>query len=274
MTQEYKMIELVEECKMKFVAFTPIFKTVGGEVTKTYPPLLKDWNKKSHVTLMNHYKAVGKNEKFLLINCTNDYIIFDTDTKEDCDKLENILGELDIFGSNSITQSSRGDKYSYKCHFWFAVDEDEFQEMKKHKFGTMEVFIGSNCSIAERVETCPHDFYTLTFDMYNKIKNAFVEPVEEVEEEKEETEEEEEEEEEKILLLSKIEKWIYDNYNISANRKDLIQSKNLLNTYIEEHSTINFTVCISYLLFLKGMEKIPRIQIKGRKYYLLIKKVK
>ena len=184
-----QIVDFTQQQKLKFVAFTPIFTKSGVDVKKTYPALLKDWNKKNFTTLNKHYEANGTSEKFILINCTNEFIIFDTDTKEDYIKLVTILKELDLYNSTTITKSARGDVYPYKRHFWFAIEEDEFLEMKKHKFGDMEVFIGSNCSIAERIESTLEELNILSYDMYNEIKNAFVEPVEEVEEEKEEVKE-------------------------------------------------------------------------------------
>ena len=60
--------------------------------------------------------------------------------------------------------------------------------MKKHKFGDMEVFIGSNCSIAERIESTLEELNILSYDMYCEIKNQFI-PLIEYEEEKEEIKE-------------------------------------------------------------------------------------
>jgi hypothetical protein len=180
-----QIVEFVENQKLKFVAFNPIFTNIGSDVKKSYPSLLKDWNKKTFSSLHKHYLTTFKNEKFLLINCTNEFIIFDTDTKEDYIKLVTILKELDLYNSTTITKSARGDVYSYKRHFWFAVEQDEFSEMKKHKFGDMEVFIGSNCSIAERIESTLEELNILSYDMYCEIKNQFI-PLLEYEEEKEE----------------------------------------------------------------------------------------
>ena len=187
-----QIVDFTQEQKLKFVAFTPIFTKSGVDVKKTYPALLKDWNKKNFTTLNKHYEANGTSEKFILINCTNEFIIFDTDTKEDYIKLVTILKELDLYNNATITKSARGDVYPYKRHFWFAIEEDEFLEMKKHKFGDMEVFIGSNCSIAERIESTLEELNILSYDMYNEIKNAFI-PLVEYEEEEEEKEEEKEE---------------------------------------------------------------------------------
>ncbi len=136
---------------------------------KQYKNIPENWKNKTfeecqRMTIMNN---------FFLIKCTNDFIIFDTDTKEDYDKLCLILIHLNMYDVNNITKSTRGNKYAYKRHFWFKVQDEEFKTMKLHKLDKMEVFIGDNCNICERFDSEINNLKTLSYEDYKYIMIEF-----------------------------------------------------------------------------------------------------
>ena len=151
-----------------------IFSPVNIEIKndkKMYNGLYKDWKNNSFVECKNNYKT--KDNKYFLIKCTNDFIIFDTDTNEDYTKLCEILIYLDMYNPKAITKSTRGDIYPFKRHFWFKVEDNEFKTMKKHYLNEMEVFISENCNICELKNSELTDLNVLSYDDYIKIMIEF-----------------------------------------------------------------------------------------------------
>lgn len=144
---------------------------------KEYLGLTADWKNKTFEQSIKNYDSeikMGSASSHLLIKCTTDFIIFDTDTKEDYDKLCLILIHLNMYDVNNITKSTRGNKYAYKRHFWFKVQDEEFKTMKLHKLDKMEVFIGNNCNICEKRESELSDLKTLTYEDYKQIMIEFI----------------------------------------------------------------------------------------------------
>jgi P4 family phage/plasmid primase-like protien len=160
--------------KFKFISTKTKFQTNSeGEETKTYLPALKGWKDKTYEELVEINNNLNNDNTTYLINCNNDFLIFDTDYKDDYERLVSILKENNLYEEEAITESSRGKTYPYKRHFWFKVEDREFKTMKKHYFNNLEIFIGSNCSIAENSITIINNVPTLSFDDYEEIKMVF-----------------------------------------------------------------------------------------------------
>lgn len=164
------------------------FIFIGLEVVienqkKIYKNLIADWKNQTYKYSLDYYnKQIKANTTInnFLIKCNNDYIIFDTDTEDDYNNLKSVLTKLNLYNEENITISTRGDKHFYKRHFWFKTEDNEFLKMKKHKINNMEIFIGDNCNILERVETNLNskNIKILTYDNYKSIMVNLVETVE------------------------------------------------------------------------------------------------
>jgi putative DNA primase/helicase len=164
--------------QMKFIEYLTIYnKSEDGSITKSYKGIQAGWNKKSLselVDISNNNKSEFTN---YLINCNNKFIIFDTDDSFSYAKLYAYLKKKDMIFNDSISISSRGNEFYYKRHFWFKVEDERFNTMKKHKAGDMEIFIGSNCFISEKKETILKVENILTYEMHLEILSLF-EPLE------------------------------------------------------------------------------------------------
>jgi len=165
------MEKIIKNNNLIFTTITPII-TEGdnGDITKKYIPKIKGWKDMTHKECL---KKADDNDTHFLIKCNNNFIIFDTDTEDEFNKLVEIFKELDLLKDVSTTRSTRGDEYKYKRHFWFSVEDEEFKDMKKHYFDKLEVFIGDNCNIVERRESNLDKIKTLSYEDYQYIKNVF-----------------------------------------------------------------------------------------------------
>ena len=169
------MQKIINENNMIYIPLTPIMsKDDKGQTIKNYSPSMKGWKQNTFAQCVEFEKNMNTKHSHYLIKCTNDFIIFDTDTNEEYIKLVEILKELNLYFESAITQSTRGNEFKFKRHFWFSVDENEFSEMKKHYFDKMEVFIGSNCNIAEQKISELKNINRLSYIDYMTIKNKFV----------------------------------------------------------------------------------------------------
>jgi hypothetical protein len=165
------MENFIKNNTLIFTTITPIInEDEQGQITKKYIPKIAGWKTLSHKDCL---KKADKNDTHYLIKCTNKFIVFDTDTRAEYNKLIGILNELMLIRRGSITKSTRGDEYTYKRHLWFQVEDDEFEDMKKHYFDKLEVFIGSNCNIVERRESTIENIATLSYEDYLTIKQVF-----------------------------------------------------------------------------------------------------
>ena len=173
------MENFIKNNTLIFTTITPVIKTdEQGETTKEYIPKIKGWKKLNHIECL---KKADDNDTHFLIKCNNNFIVFDTDTRAEYGKLISILKELSLIKSVSSTKSTRGDEYSYKRHFWFSVEAEEFKDMKKHYFDKLEVFIGDNCNIVERRESSLDHIKPLSYEDYLIIKQEFGLEVQKVE---------------------------------------------------------------------------------------------
>lgn len=173
------MENFIKNNTLIFTTICPVIKTdEQGETTKDYKPKVAGWKDMTHEQCLK--KANNKDTHFL-IKCTNNFIVFDTDTRAEYNKLIDLLKDIGLMDSVSITKSTRGDEYSYKRHFWFSVDDVKFSDMKKHYFDKLEVFIGSNCNIVERRESNLDHIQTLRYEDYLYIKQEFELMITEVE---------------------------------------------------------------------------------------------
>ena len=164
------MEQFIINNKLKFTSVTLSLSNENGSKKYSSPPT--GWNKKNHSSLLKAYKESPKTNYFFIIP-SNDFIIFDTDTEEDHIRLSLLLKDEGIYSPKAITKSARGDTYPYKRHFWFSVEDEQFNEMKKHVLGSMEVFIGTNCNIGESVQSNIQEIPVLTWDLYEEIKTIF-----------------------------------------------------------------------------------------------------
>jgi len=153
--------------------FTPVNIDVSDTGIKTYGEILKGWNTMTFKHLLNNYNLTKKINNNFLIQCTNKFIIFDTDTEEDYKRLIELLKENNLYKPFAITKSSRGEICDYKRHFWFSVSDEKFSNLKKHKLGNMEVFISPNCHIAENVNSTIEYVPLLTWEDYEEIALIF-----------------------------------------------------------------------------------------------------
>ena len=173
------MEQFIKNNTLIFTTLSPVVKTdEQGETTKDYKPKIAGWKNMSHEECL---KKANNKDTHYLIKCNNNFIVFDTDTRAEYGKLTDILKELSLIKSVSMTKSTRGDEYSYKRHFWFSVEADEFKNMKKHYFDKLEVFIGDNCNIVERRESTLNHIQILSYEDYSYIKEQFGLEVQKVE---------------------------------------------------------------------------------------------
>jgi len=173
------MEKIIKNNNLIFTTITPII-TEGdnGDITKKYIPKFKGWKDMSHKECL---KKADDNDTHFLIKCNNNFIIFDTDTRAEFNKLVETFKELNLLKDVSMTRSTRGDEYTYKRHFWFSVEDEEFKNMKKHYFDKLEVFIGDNCNIVERRESTLDKIKTLSYEDYLYIKQVFELEIQKVE---------------------------------------------------------------------------------------------
>lgn len=166
--------------KLKFIEYNVELTHKSSENTedlkKIYHDIPYNWNKKTFSELLEISNKNKNPFTNYLINCNNNFIIYDTDSEEDYGLLYNFLKDKNMIHDCSITKSTRGIKYSYKRHFWFRVEDSEFKNMKKHKAGNMEVFISSNCYISERKETIIKVKSVMSYNMHLEILNLFNPP--------------------------------------------------------------------------------------------------
>lgn len=152
--------------------FLPITAQINND-KKKYIGLIEKWNERTYKECLNYYNTGFKTNEHFLIKCNNDFIIFDTDTEEEYNKLVNVLKELNLYNEKNITVSTRGNKYFYKRHFWFSVNEDNFKTMTKHHFDKLEIFIGSG-QICELKSSKLDKLNSLSYMDYLKIKDIFL----------------------------------------------------------------------------------------------------
>lgn len=173
------MENFIKNNTLIFTTLSPVIKTdEQGETIKNYKPKFAGWKTMTHKECL---KKADDNDTHFLIKCNNNFIVFDTDTRAEYSKLTEILKEISLIKSVSMTRSTRGDEYSYKRHFWFSVEADEFKDMKKHYFDKLEVFIGDNCNIVERRESNLDNIETLSYEDYQYIKEQFELEIQKVE---------------------------------------------------------------------------------------------
>jgi P4 family phage/plasmid primase-like protien len=166
------MLEFIKENRL---IFSPVNIEIKND-KKEYEGLIKDWKNQTYEKCLNNYtKNISNylNNPYYLIKCDNNFIIFDTDTNEDYNKLCEILIYLGLYNHKSITKSTRGNMYAYKRHFWFKVEDEKFKNFLKHKLGDLEVFIGNNCNICELKISMISDINILSYDNYKQIMIEF-----------------------------------------------------------------------------------------------------
>jgi len=234
------MENFIKNNTLIFTTLTPVIKTdEQGETIKDYKPKVAGWKNLTHEQCL---KKADSNDTHFLIKCNNNFIVFDTDTRAEYGKLISILKELSLIKYVSSTKSTRGDEYSYKRHFWFSVEADEFKDMKKHYFDKLEVFIGSNCNIVERRESSLDHIKTLSYEDYLIIKQEFEMEIVKQEIKTSTPDLEITEENKKLISLLdglKADRWInFESwirlYWVFVNEKlDL----NIFNSYSKKHST-------------------------------------
>lgn len=196
------MYNFIKQNQIKFVNFD--IKGYDDKGIKIYPKLMPDWQNKEFEELDELYKKNKLPKKLFLMRPT-DYLIFDTDAEEHYLKLTRILKELNLYNEDSITISTTGDKHYYKRHFWYKIEDKQFEKMNKHYINKMETFVNGTSGIAERAETEIKNTSVLTYKNYQKIVNLFCDELSDDEnfdfEEKEEEKEKEEQIEEKNKIV-------------------------------------------------------------------------
>jgi len=94
-------------------------------------------------------KKFGYNQYWLLMQDLKDIIIFDTDNEKSYESLKTYLESENLYDKYFVTKSFSGRELdlSYKRHFWFKIDPQSFEDIKKQKYSVKDgidndIFIG------------------------------------------------------------------------------------------------------------------------------------
>jgi len=142
--------------------------------------LFYDWHYEENTEKLNEKNDKRKsNNKYnqIYYRCNRDkYIIFDADDEESYIKIQKYLKDNNLYNVNSITSSFNKNHY-YKKHFWFEINNDDYNDLKNSqlKFDGGEIFYGSSCIIGEWKNSTLENIPLLKrseFDELTKILNA------------------------------------------------------------------------------------------------------
>lgn len=101
-------------------------------------PIKPGWHAKPYEEIMDDYFKKQKfNPRYNFLNLymnNPNYMIIDTDGEDSYAILKKILKKKGLYSEGAITPSfshcQRPDEFSYKNHFWFKIDPEEFKGMK------------------------------------------------------------------------------------------------------------------------------------------------
>lgn len=209
------MLGFAKENKLRFITFNIDF--FEDFEKKKYKDQIFEWDEKTYDELVKLDKKRNLKAEYILLR-PNGYIIFDTDEKKQYDKFIKIIKELNLYNKDAITTSTRGhlEKFNYKRHFWFKIEDEEFKNMKKHFIGDLETFVGGSSNLAEKLNSNITNITTLSFKDYKKIVSMYCDNFSDDEDDDYINIEKEDEKEEKEEKNSK--KKICFNNNITRER--------------------------------------------------------
>lgn len=125
-------MEILKNESMAFYPMSFIIDKNGQKKASEYPKNTFWDSDNTYEKCENMLKHKKSDSLFLGLTSPN-YLILDTDSKEAYKKLKKILKEKDLYNRNSITESISnrliGD--TYKNHFWFKVEPEEFIKVQK-----------------------------------------------------------------------------------------------------------------------------------------------
>jgi hypothetical protein len=89
--------------------------------------------------LKKHQNIIpNPNQLYICLNKTDtDILIIDTDCEKSYKVVKNYLKENDLYDKSTITKSFRNVKQgiTYKNHFWFRFNKDQFKDYEKSRIG-------------------------------------------------------------------------------------------------------------------------------------------
>lgn len=160
--------------------FSKVDITISEDGKKDVRGLESGWSKQSVEVLLNKFKK-HKNVKTISVNGRANFIIIDTDEEPQYKYFTELLKSKDLYNEEAITCSYRGRllNLDYKKHFWFRVDEEEFQEVpnKGNKRNGYDILYNTNSFSFEWFDSTVDNIPTLSISdytyLYEKMESKF-----------------------------------------------------------------------------------------------------